>query len=208
MSGHFATGHSKWSKLFPGIRTKLTTLPMNVQIPLQREFMLSCGVSSASENSLKTLLSQTNGSNWLHFDCRWFGRRRNARDSIQWSKHLSMYRCKTSWFCSNCIWNGRIFGTGYFIRWEWHIQSIRNKIWLLASSIQTLWLAKSQFRSSSSIWTWISSIQFGFDTNSTTNKYSHWSKLLNSSVHDSLNGLKLIKANMLWKFEQVQLELV
>lgn len=38
---------------------KITTLSANTLMPVQREILLSCGISSASENSLKTLL------NWL-----------------------------------------------------------------------------------------------------------------------------------------------
>lgn len=68
MFGNFVVGHSKWSKLFPGVRTKLTTLAANVRMPLQREFILSCGVSAATEKCLKLLLNQSNNPNDQQFD--------------------------------------------------------------------------------------------------------------------------------------------
>lgn len=62
-AGNFATNYSKWSNLFPGIRSKLVTLRMNTLMPLVREFPLSCGVSAATTNSLATLLNQSNDTN-------------------------------------------------------------------------------------------------------------------------------------------------
>lgn len=59
-AANFGTNHSKWMQLFPKIRPKLTTLNINTLIPLTRELVLSCGVCSASANSLLTLLGQSN----------------------------------------------------------------------------------------------------------------------------------------------------
>lgn len=57
---NFGSNHSKWSKLFPGVRPKLTTLDLNTKLPVTREMVLGCGLCSASERSLKCLLSQSN----------------------------------------------------------------------------------------------------------------------------------------------------
>lgn len=57
---NFGCNHSKWSKLFPSVRSKLTTLPLNLWLPLTREVALSCGLCSASEKSLKFMLSRSN----------------------------------------------------------------------------------------------------------------------------------------------------
>lgn len=56
---NFGTSHSKWATLFPKVRPKLTTLRMNFTGPLARELQLNAGFSSASEESLKSLLSQS-----------------------------------------------------------------------------------------------------------------------------------------------------
>ena len=56
----FNSSHSKWSSLFPGIRSKIATLGMNLLVPITREMLLSFGVCSASANSLTTLLQQSN----------------------------------------------------------------------------------------------------------------------------------------------------
>lgn len=37
---NFGTSYSKWSTLFPGIRSKLTTLSLNTLLPLSRELVL------------------------------------------------------------------------------------------------------------------------------------------------------------------------
>lgn len=60
---NFATNHSKWSKLFPQIRPKCTTLGFTMLMPIQREILLNCGFSSASANSLTALLQQSNDPN-------------------------------------------------------------------------------------------------------------------------------------------------
>lgn len=57
---NFSTSHSKWSTLFPGTRPKCTTLGFTTLMPVQREILFGCGISSASENSLTTLLMQSN----------------------------------------------------------------------------------------------------------------------------------------------------
>ncbi|XP_055303222.1 2-acylglycerol O-acyltransferase 2-like isoform X2 [Sitodiplosis mosellana] len=59
----FNSNHSKWSKLFPGIRSKVATLGTNLLLPITREILLSFGVCSASANSLTTLLQQPNNPN-------------------------------------------------------------------------------------------------------------------------------------------------
>lgn len=46
--------------MFPGIRPKLTTLNVNLLMPIIREILLSFGTSSATSNALKTLLNQSN----------------------------------------------------------------------------------------------------------------------------------------------------
>lgn len=58
-----ASSHSKWSQLFPGIRPKCTTVGFSMYYPIQREILLNSGFSSASENALTTLLSQSNAPN-------------------------------------------------------------------------------------------------------------------------------------------------
>lgn len=60
---NFSSNYSKWSTLFPGIRPKCTTLGFTMLMPIQREILLSCGFSSASENSLNALLKQSNDPN-------------------------------------------------------------------------------------------------------------------------------------------------
>lgn len=57
---NFGSSHSKWSRLFPGLRSKLITLDLNTKLPVTRELVLGCGLCSASERSLKCLLSQSN----------------------------------------------------------------------------------------------------------------------------------------------------
>lgn len=57
---NFGSNHSKWSKLFPGVRSRLITLDLNTKLPLTRELVLGCGICSASAKSLKWLLSQSN----------------------------------------------------------------------------------------------------------------------------------------------------
>lgn len=57
---NFNMGASKWSSLFPGLRPKLTTLGINFLPMFIREIWFSFGMSSASANSLKTLLQQSN----------------------------------------------------------------------------------------------------------------------------------------------------
>ncbi|XP_055303153.1 LOW QUALITY PROTEIN: 2-acylglycerol O-acyltransferase 2-like [Sitodiplosis mosellana] len=59
-AANFGTSHSKWSAFYPGIRPRLTTLKANTLLPISREIILSCGVCSASEDSLTHLLSQSN----------------------------------------------------------------------------------------------------------------------------------------------------
>lgn len=61
--GNFSTNHSKWHSLFPQIRPKFTTLPVHMYIPLFREVIMSFGMCSASSNSLKRLLNQSNDPN-------------------------------------------------------------------------------------------------------------------------------------------------
>ncbi|XP_031624109.1 2-acylglycerol O-acyltransferase 1-like [Contarinia nasturtii] len=60
---NFATNHSKWSRLYPKIRPKCTTLGFTMLMPIQREILLNCGFSSASANSLSALLQQSNDPN-------------------------------------------------------------------------------------------------------------------------------------------------
>lgn len=54
------TPHSKWSELFPKIRSKCCTLNVNTIFPISRELVLSFGACSASANSLTTLMKQSN----------------------------------------------------------------------------------------------------------------------------------------------------
>lgn len=63
MTINFISGYSKWSKLFPGIRTKVATNALHLLIPYLREFYLSFGGCSASSNALRTLLTQSNDPN-------------------------------------------------------------------------------------------------------------------------------------------------
>lgn len=66
---NFGTSHSKWAEYFPKIRPKLTTLRANFMVPGFRELLLTAGFSSASENSLKTLLSQSHDpADQMHHD--------------------------------------------------------------------------------------------------------------------------------------------
>lgn len=60
MATTFCTNHSKWPKLFPGIRSKCATLAINMITPVSRELSLSLGSISASANSLTTVLTQSN----------------------------------------------------------------------------------------------------------------------------------------------------
>lgn len=57
---NFTSNHSKWSKLFPGIRPRLTTLVMNYYNTIFRELYLSLGMSSVSAKSLTAMLKQSN----------------------------------------------------------------------------------------------------------------------------------------------------
>lgn len=57
---NFGTSHSKWEQLFPALRPKLTSLNGNYYVPIARELFLSCGMASASANSLTALLQQSN----------------------------------------------------------------------------------------------------------------------------------------------------
>lgn len=57
---NFGSNHSKWSTLFPGLRSKLTTIDLNTKLPVTRELVLGCGLCSATGKSLKCLLSQSN----------------------------------------------------------------------------------------------------------------------------------------------------
>ncbi|XP_037036414.1 diacylglycerol O-acyltransferase 2-like protein 6 [Bradysia coprophila] len=57
---NFASNHSKWSTLFPGIRPRLTSLVMNFNFPASRELYLSLGKSTVSAASLTALLTQSN----------------------------------------------------------------------------------------------------------------------------------------------------
>lgn len=57
---NFGSSNSKWSKLFPQIRPRLTTISLNALLPLTRELILGCGMCSANESSLKFLLNQSN----------------------------------------------------------------------------------------------------------------------------------------------------
>lgn len=57
---NFGTSHSKWSKLFPGIRSRLTSLRGNYFVPISRELFFSCGISSVSAKSLTMMLNQSN----------------------------------------------------------------------------------------------------------------------------------------------------
>ncbi|XP_037029113.1 2-acylglycerol O-acyltransferase 1-like [Bradysia coprophila] len=56
----FASNHSKWSTLFPGIRPRFTTLGMNYYLPIYRELLLGLGMSSASAKSLTHILRHSN----------------------------------------------------------------------------------------------------------------------------------------------------
>lgn len=56
---NFSTNYSNWLELFPGIRPKLTTLNVNLLMPIIREILLGFGTSSATSNALRTLLSQS-----------------------------------------------------------------------------------------------------------------------------------------------------
>lgn len=60
---NFATNHSKWSTLFPGIRPRFTSLVMNYYFPASRELYLSLGMSTVSAKSLTAILKQTNDPN-------------------------------------------------------------------------------------------------------------------------------------------------
>lgn len=55
-----ATNYSKWHSLFPGIRSKVVTLSLNLMFPLYRECLLNWGFSDASAENLNYLLSQSN----------------------------------------------------------------------------------------------------------------------------------------------------
>ncbi|KAG4072136.1 hypothetical protein HA402_015635 [Bradysia odoriphaga] len=57
---NFASNHSKWSTLFPGIRPRLTSLVMNFYFPAARELYLSLGKSTVSAESLTAMLKQSN----------------------------------------------------------------------------------------------------------------------------------------------------
>lgn len=59
----FMTSHSKWSELFPKIRSKQSTFNINLTAPVSREINLSLGFCSASANSLTTLMKQSNDPN-------------------------------------------------------------------------------------------------------------------------------------------------
>lgn len=59
---NFTSNHSKWSKLFPGIRPRLTVIGFNFLCPASRELYLSLGMSSVSANSLIAILKQSNDS--------------------------------------------------------------------------------------------------------------------------------------------------
>lgn len=58
--GNFGSNFSKWATLFPGIRSKFTTLGYHHYMPIMRELILNWGMCSASANSLNTLLTQSN----------------------------------------------------------------------------------------------------------------------------------------------------
>lgn len=60
---NFGSNHSKWTKLFPGIRSKCTTLSYHMYMPIMREMILSWGMCAASANALTTLLTQSNDPN-------------------------------------------------------------------------------------------------------------------------------------------------
>lgn len=60
---NFGSNHSKWSSLFPGIRPKFVTQKLTTLMPISREILLSLGYASATENALKTLLTQSNDPN-------------------------------------------------------------------------------------------------------------------------------------------------
>lgn len=60
MATTFCTNHSKWPKLFPGIRSKCATLAINMITPVSRELSMSLGSCSASANSLTRVLTQSN----------------------------------------------------------------------------------------------------------------------------------------------------
>ncbi|XP_055320539.1 2-acylglycerol O-acyltransferase 2-like [Sitodiplosis mosellana] len=60
---NFGSNFSKWPSLFPGIRSKCTTLSYHHYMPIMREMILSWGMCSASSNSLRTLLTQSNDPN-------------------------------------------------------------------------------------------------------------------------------------------------
>lgn len=57
---NFGTSHSKWSSHFPGVRPKCATLSFSFHMPISREILLNTGFHSASANSLKALLNQSN----------------------------------------------------------------------------------------------------------------------------------------------------
>ncbi|XP_031639967.1 2-acylglycerol O-acyltransferase 2-like [Contarinia nasturtii] len=52
--------HSKWSTLFPKIRSKCTTLSMNLILPITRELLFSLGACSVAASSLTKLMEQSN----------------------------------------------------------------------------------------------------------------------------------------------------
>lgn len=54
-----AAGHPKWKELFPGIRTKLTTLNYHLCFPLFREILLSLGACTSSYRCLHRILNQS-----------------------------------------------------------------------------------------------------------------------------------------------------
>lgn len=58
-AANFGSDYSKFKKLFPGLRPKLSTIYWNTWLPIGREILLNCGAISASEKSLKAVLNQS-----------------------------------------------------------------------------------------------------------------------------------------------------
>lgn len=92
----FFTNRSKWPKLFPGIRSKVTTLNVNTVIPVSREILLSLGGCAASANSLTTLLTQSNNP---HHDSNSDGYTSNAAALIVGGAEEAFYALPNTYKC-------------------------------------------------------------------------------------------------------------
>lgn len=57
---NFTNSHSKWAKLFPGIRAKMMTLSIHFNFPIFREALFAWGMCAASAGSISTLLNASN----------------------------------------------------------------------------------------------------------------------------------------------------